>query len=88
MSRLRIARHLLAAKTEDVRNETRVEETTMSGIEWADSIGVDIISSVSRIWCSITDWLHPIVAERRHRRHDRGRRHRRKSRHPGCNRRK
>ena len=36
----------LLAKTEDVRNETRVEEDNyVAALEWADSIGVDIISS-------------------------------------------
>ena len=39
------ARYLLA-KTEDVRNETRVEEDNyVAALEWADSIGVDIVSS-------------------------------------------
>lgn len=34
------------AKTEDVRTETRVEEDNyVAALEWADSIGVDIISS-------------------------------------------
>ncbi len=36
----------LLAKTEDVRSETRVEEDNwVAAIEWADSIGVDIVSS-------------------------------------------
>jgi hypothetical protein len=36
----------LLAKTEDVRTETRVEEDNyVAALEWADSIGVDIISS-------------------------------------------
>lgn len=36
----------LLAKTEDVRNETRVEEDNyVAALEWADSIGVDIVSS-------------------------------------------
>ena len=36
----------LLAKTEDVRSETRVEEDNyVAALEWADSIGVDIISS-------------------------------------------
>lgn len=36
----------LLAKTEDVRSETRVEEDNyVNALEWADSIGVDIISS-------------------------------------------
>jgi serine protease AprX len=40
-----LARFLLA-KTEDVRSETRVEEDYWAAaVEWADSIGVDIISS-------------------------------------------
>ena len=39
------ARYLLA-KTEDVRSETRVEEDNyVAALEWADSIGVDIVSS-------------------------------------------
>src|SRR5437867_1255050 len=39
------ARFLLA-KTEDVRSETRVEEDNyVAALEWADSIGVDIVSS-------------------------------------------
>lgn len=39
------ARFLLA-KTEDVRSETRVEEDNyVAALEWADSIGVDIIST-------------------------------------------
>jgi hypothetical protein len=39
------ARFLLA-KTEDIRSETRVEEDNyVAALEWADSIGVDIISS-------------------------------------------
>jgi hypothetical protein len=36
----------LLAKTEDVRSETRVEEDNfVAALEWADSIGVDIVSS-------------------------------------------
>ena len=36
----------LLAKTEDVRSETRVEEDNyVAALEWADSIGVDIITS-------------------------------------------
>jgi hypothetical protein len=36
----------LLAKTEDIRSETRVEEDNyVAGLEWADSIGVDIVSS-------------------------------------------
>jgi hypothetical protein len=36
----------LLAKTEDVRSETRVEEANyVAALEWADSIGVDIVSS-------------------------------------------
>ncbi len=36
----------LLAKTEDVRGETRVEEDNyVAALEWADSIGVDIVSS-------------------------------------------
>jgi hypothetical protein len=36
----------LLAKTEDVRSETRVEEDHyVAALEWADSIGVDIVSS-------------------------------------------
>jgi len=36
----------LLAKTEDVRTETRVEEDHyVAALEWADSIGVDIVSS-------------------------------------------
>lgn len=36
----------LLAKTEDVRSETRVEEDNyVAALEWADSIGVDIIST-------------------------------------------
>ena len=36
----------LLAKTEDIRSETRVEEDNyVAALEWADSIGVDIISS-------------------------------------------
>lgn len=36
----------LLAKTEDVRSETRVEEDNyVAGLEWADSIGVDVVSS-------------------------------------------
>ena len=36
----------LLAKTEDVRTETRVEEDNyVHALEWADSIGVDIVSS-------------------------------------------
>jgi serine protease AprX len=36
----------LLAKTEDVRTETRVEEDNyVAAFEWADSIGVDIVSS-------------------------------------------
>jgi hypothetical protein len=36
----------LLAKTEDVRGETRVEEDNyVAALEWADSIGVDILSS-------------------------------------------
>jgi len=39
------ARYLLA-KTEDIRTETRVEEDNyVAALEWADSIGVDIVSS-------------------------------------------
>ncbi|HZE94188.1 MAG TPA: S8 family serine peptidase, partial [Gemmatimonadales bacterium] len=39
------ARYLLA-KTEDVRTETRVEEDNyVAALQWADSIGVDIVSS-------------------------------------------
>jgi hypothetical protein len=42
---VRGARFLLA-KTEDIRSETRVEEDNyVAALEWADSIGVDIISS-------------------------------------------
>jgi len=38
--------HFLLAKTEDVRTETRVEEDNyVAALEWADSIGVDIVSS-------------------------------------------
>jgi serine protease AprX len=38
--------HYLLAKTEDVRSETRVEEDNyVAALEWADSIGVDIVSS-------------------------------------------
>jgi hypothetical protein len=38
--------HFLLAKTEDVRSETRVEEDNyVAALEWADSIGVDIVSS-------------------------------------------
>jgi subtilase family protein len=38
--------HYLLAKTEDVRSETRVEEDNyVHALEWADSIGVDIVSS-------------------------------------------
>src|SRR5206468_4544596 len=36
----------LLAKTEDVRSETRVEEDNyVAALEWADSIGVDTVSS-------------------------------------------
>jgi len=36
----------LLAKTEDVRSETRIEEMNyVQALEWADSIGVDIVSS-------------------------------------------
>jgi hypothetical protein len=36
----------LLAKTEDVRSETRVEEDNyVAALQWADSIGVDIVSS-------------------------------------------
>jgi len=36
----------LLAKTEDVRTETRVEEDNyVAALEWADSIGVDVVSS-------------------------------------------
>ena len=36
----------LLAKTEDVRSETRVEEDHyVAALEWADSIGVDVVSS-------------------------------------------
>jgi serine protease AprX len=36
----------LLAKTEDVRTETRVEEDNfVAALEWADSLGVDIVSS-------------------------------------------
>ncbi len=36
----------LLAKTEDVRSETRIEEVNyVHALEWADSIGVDILSS-------------------------------------------
>ena len=36
----------LLAKTEDVRSETRVEEVNyVDALEWADSIGVDLVSS-------------------------------------------
>ena len=36
----------LLAKTEDVRSETRIEEVNyVHALEWADSIGVDIVSS-------------------------------------------
>ena len=36
----------LLAKTEDIRSETRVEESNyVAALEWADSIGVDIASS-------------------------------------------
>jgi hypothetical protein len=36
----------LLAKTEDIRSETRVEEDQyVAALEWADSIGVDIVSS-------------------------------------------
>src|SRR2546427_11926451 len=35
----------LLAKTEDIRSETRVEEDNyVAALEWADSIGVDIVS--------------------------------------------
>ena len=38
--------HFLLAKTEDVRTEMRVEEDNyVAALEWADSIGVDIVSS-------------------------------------------
>jgi len=38
--------HYLLAKTEDIRSETRVEEDNyVAALEWADSIGVDIVSS-------------------------------------------
>ena len=38
--------HFLLAKTEDIRSETRVEEDNyVHALEWADSIGVDIVSS-------------------------------------------
>jgi serine protease AprX len=38
--------HYLLAKTEDIRSETRVEEDNyVHALEWADSIGVDIVSS-------------------------------------------
>jgi len=38
--------HYLLAKTEDVRSETRVEEDNyVAALQWADSIGVDIVSS-------------------------------------------
>jgi len=38
--------HFLLAKTEDIRSETRVEEDNyVAALEWADSIGVDIVSS-------------------------------------------
>jgi hypothetical protein len=38
--------HYLLAKTEDIRTETRVEEDNyVAALEWADSIGVDIVSS-------------------------------------------
>ena len=40
------AAEFLLAKTEDVRSETRVEEDNyVAALEWADSIGVDIITS-------------------------------------------
>jgi serine protease AprX len=36
----------LLAKTEDIRSETRIEEDNyVAALEWADSIGVDIVSS-------------------------------------------
>jgi subtilisin family serine protease len=36
----------ILAKTEDVRSETRVEEDNwVAALEWADSIGVDVVSS-------------------------------------------
>src|SRR5206468_1153215 len=36
----------LLAKTEDVRSETRIEEDNyVAALEWADSIGVDVVSS-------------------------------------------
>jgi subtilisin family serine protease len=36
----------LLAKTEDIRSETRVEEDNyVAALEWADSIGVDVVSS-------------------------------------------
>ncbi len=38
--------HYLLAKTEDIRSETRVEEDNyVHALQWADSIGVDIVSS-------------------------------------------
>ena len=38
--------HFILAKTEDIRTETRVEEDNyVAALEWADSIGVDIVSS-------------------------------------------
>jgi subtilase family protein len=38
--------NFLLAKTEDIRTETRVEEDNyVAALEWADSIGVDIVSS-------------------------------------------
>src|SRR2546426_8071655 len=38
--------HFLLAKTADVRSETRIEEDNyVAALEWADSIGVDIVSS-------------------------------------------
>src|SRR6266550_245680 len=38
--------NFLLAKTEDIRSETRVEEDNyVAALEWADSIGVDIVSS-------------------------------------------
>jgi len=38
--------NFLLAKTEDIRSETRVEEDNyVAALEWADSIGVDVVSS-------------------------------------------
>jgi len=43
----------LLAKTEDIRSETQVEEDNwLAAVEWADSLGVDVISSS----LSYSDW--------------------------------